>query len=127
LGGANTVTATFSGTSNHPWLNINEYAGLSTTSPLDQMAANQGNNATPNSGTTGTTTSANELVFAAFGFPASYTGTQAAGSGFAMVQNDTATSPAATESRLATATGVQTATFTLGSGANWSAVVATFK
>ena len=129
LGGANTVIATFSGTNSHPWLAVNEYKGLSTTSPLDRTAAAQSSSATttPSSGATATTTSANELVFAAFGFPASYTGTQAAGTGFAIVQNDTGTSPAATESMVVTATGSYTGTFTLSANANWSAVVATFK
>jgi hypothetical protein len=127
LGAANTVKATFSATNNHPWLAIYEYQGLNTVNPLDQVASAQGNGATPSSGATPTTTSASELVFAGFGFPASYTGTQAAGAGFTLVQNDTGTSPGADESMLTTATGTYTGTFNLSSIANWSAIVATFK
>ena len=127
VGAANTVTATFSASNNHPWLAIYEYRGLSTTSPLDQTASAQNFSSAPSSGATGTTTGANELIFGGFGFPASYSGTQAAGSGFTLAQNDTSTSPAANESKLVTATGSYTATFSLGSSANWSAVVATFK
>ena len=126
-GVANTVTATFSSTNNHPWLAIYEYKGLNASTPLDQIAQAQGNSTTPSSGATPTTTSANELVFAGFGFPASYTGTQAVGAGYTLIKNDTGTSPAANESILATATGSFTATYGLSSSANWSAIVATFK
>jgi hypothetical protein len=132
LAGPNTVTATFSGSNNHPWLAVYEYSGLSTTVPLDQTASAQGNSVAPSSGATPTTTSASELVFAAFGLPASYTGTQAAGTGFAILNNvantgATQVSTAATESRQVAATGPQTGTFNLGTVANWSAIVATFK
>jgi hypothetical protein len=129
LGGANTVTATFSGSNNHPWLAIYEYAGLSTTSPLDQSASAQGASAAPSSGATLATTSANELVFAGLGLPSSYTGTPTAGSLFTLLGNvaGAGNSQAATESRLVTATGAQAGTFVLSTSANWSAVIATFK
>jgi len=127
LGAGNTVKATFSSTNNHPWLAIYEYKGLNTTSPLDQTAQAQGSDASPNSGPTATTTSANELVFAGVGLPASYAGTQTVGSGYSLLQNDTATSPAANESIVVTSTGSYAATFTLSATANWSAIVATFK
>jgi hypothetical protein len=124
---ANTVTATFSSTNNHPWLAIYEFNGLSTTNPLDQTASAQANSTAPSSGATPTTTSANELVFAAMGLPANYSGTQTAGSGYTLLQNDTASSPAANESMLVTSTGSYTATFTLSGNADWSTIVATFK
>jgi hypothetical protein len=123
----NTVTATFSSSNNHPWLAIYEYKGLNAASPLDQTAHAQGNSAAPNSGATPTTTSANELVFAAMGLPARYSGTQTAGSGYTLLQNDTGTSPAANESMLVTSTGSYAATFKLSNGDNWTAIVATFK
>jgi len=124
---ANTVTATFSSTNNHPWLAIYEYKGLNTTNPLDQVASAQGSGSTPNSGATPTTTSGNELVFGAMGLAASYSGTQTVGSGFSFLEQDTASSPAANESMLVTSTGSYTATFTLSGSPNWSAIVATFK
>jgi len=126
LGAANTVTATFSSTNNHPWLAIYEYKGLNTTNPLDQTAHAQGNSSTP-SVATSTTTSANELVFAALGLPVSYKGTQTAGSGFSLVQNNTGTSPAATESVIVTAAGSYAPAFSLSSSPNVSEVVATFR
>ena len=125
--GANTVIATFSSTNNHPWLAIYEYKGLSATSPLDQTAHAQGASSTPNSGATAPTISANELVFAAAGMPASYTGTAAAGSGYALLQQDTSTSRAANEARTVASTGSYQGTFSLSAAANWTAVVATFK
>ena len=126
LGAANTVTATFSGTNGHPWLAVGEYKGLNTANPLDQTAHGQGSTSAP-SVVTPTTTSANELVFAGLGLPVSYTGTQTAGSGFTLVQNDTGTSPAATETMLVTATGSYTPAFSLSSSPNVSEVVATFR
>jgi hypothetical protein len=126
-GGANTVSATFSGTNNHPWLAIYEYRGLSATSPLDRTSAAQGTAAAVSSGATGITSSANELVFAGVGLPSSYSGTETAGSGFILGQKNTSTSPGATESALVTATGSYAGTFALNSTTNWSALVATFK
>jgi len=126
-GGANTVTATFSGNNNRPWLAACEYSGLSTTSPLDRTANAQGSGSAPTSGATATTVSANELVFAALGLPASYKGTVAAGSGYALLLQDTDSSRAATEAAVVTSTGAYAGTFSLSTGANWTSVVATFK
>ena len=125
-GGANTVTATFSSTNNRPWLAVYEYSGLSATSPLDRTAAAQGSGSAPTSGATPTTVSANELVFAAVGLPGSYTGTVAAGSGYALLQQDTGSSRSANEAAVVTSTGSYAGTFALSAGTNWSAVVATF-
>src|SRR6202521_2652080 len=127
LGAANSVKATFSSTNNHPWLAIYEVKGLNTINPLDQTAHAQGSSTAPNSGATPMTTSANELVFAAMGLPANYSGTQTAGSGYSILQQDTSTSPAANESILVISTGSYTATFTLSGSTNWSAIIATFQ
>ena len=124
--GANTVTATFSATNNHPWLAIYEYSGLSTANPLDRTAHAQGSSTSPNSGASAITTNANELVFAAAGFPNSYSGTATAGGGYTLQQQDTGTSRAATETTIVTSTGTYAGTFTLSTSTNWSAVLATF-
>src|SRR5207237_10293650 len=110
-----------------PWLAIYEYTGLSKTAPLDQIAHAQGSSTTANSGTTAPTTGSNELVLAAAGLPASYTGTAAAGSGYAMMQQDTGTSRAANEAAVVNSTGLFAGVFGLTPGTNWTAVVATFK
>ena len=43
----NTVTATFSGTNNHPWMAVYEFKGLSPTDPLDQTAGASSSSGTP--------------------------------------------------------------------------------
>src|SRR5579885_3130970 len=104
-GGANTVTATFSGVNNHPWMAIYEYTGLSTTNPLDQTAHSQGSDSSPFTGTI-TTTAANELEFSATGLPATaFSGTVAAGAGYALEQQDVATSRAANEDAVTAGAG----------------------
>jgi hypothetical protein len=125
--GANTVKATFSASNNHPWLAIYEYNGLSTTTPLDQTAHAQGSSAAPNSGATAITHSASELVFAGIGLPSTYTGTVTAGTGYAILQRDTSTSPADNEAQGVTSTGAFAGTFAVSPSTNWSAVVAAFQ
>ncbi len=126
-GGANTVTATFSATNNHPWLAVYEYSGLSTTSPLDKTAHAQGSGSSVNTGPTATTASAPELVFAGTGFVYNYTGTVTAGSGFSLGQQDAGTSRAATEAAVVASTGSYSGSFSLSASTNWSAVLATCK
>jgi hypothetical protein len=125
-GSANTVTAHFSAANNHPWIAVYEYSGLNTTAPLDTTAHAQGSGSTASTGATPSTTSSNELVFAATGLPASYTGSVSAGTGYALTQQDTGASRAANEAASTSSTGSVTGTFSLGSATNWTAVVATF-
>jgi hypothetical protein len=125
--GANTVRATFSAANNHPWLAIYEYSGLNKTSPLDRIAKAQGSGSTPSSGASSVTTNAHELIFAATGLPASYTGAATAGSGYTMAQRGTGTSPGDNETVVATSARSYTGAFTLSASANWTAVLATFK
>src|SRR5207248_5091308 len=125
-GGANTVTATFSATNNHPWVAIYEYSGLSTTNPIDQVARAQGSDNSPFSGLI-TTTSDNELEFTATGLPASYTGSVMPGPGYTMQLQDTGTSRAANETDVLTSASNQyPGRFNLSSNTNWTIVVATF-
>jgi hypothetical protein len=126
-GGANTVTAHFSGSNGHPWLAVYEYSGLSKTAPLDQKASAQGNSTTPSTGATPTTLAANELAFVGSGLPAGVSGTARAGSGYTQALQSTGASRADTETRAVSAAGAYTGTFTLSTAANWSAVIATFK
>jgi Domain of unknown function (DUF4091)/Putative Ig domain len=126
-GGANSVTATFSSTNNHPWLAIYEYSGLSASNPLDQIAAAQGGGSTASTGPAATTTSANELVFVGAGFPADFSGTVTIDSGYPSTQQDTGTSRAANKAAIVSSTGSYTGTFILNASTNWTAVLATFK
>lgn len=126
-GAPNTVTASFSGSNNHPWLAVYEFSGLSATAPLDKTAHAQGSSATVRSGTTSTTSSANELVFAATGLPASFSGTVSPGAGYSPAQQTGSASRAANETAVVSGTGTFAGTFGLSGAANWSSVVATFK
>jgi hypothetical protein len=125
-GGANTVTASFSGTNNYPLLAVYEYSGLDAASPLDQKASAQGSGTIAGAGPTAATSIANELVFAGVGGPASFTGTIGAGAGYSLALSG-AKSRAATESGKLVASQTVSAGFTLSASANWSVVLATFK
>ena len=125
-GGPNTVTASFSNVNNYPWLAIYEYGGLRATSPLDQVVHAQGYGTAVNTGATGSTTAANELVFSAASIPAGSSTQVSAGSGFTIMQQDTVTSRAANEVDPVVAIGSYSGTFTLSAPENWAAVAATF-
>ncbi len=120
------MTASYSGTNNHPWLAIYEYRGLSTTNPLDQTAKAQGSGTAVSTGATPTTSSANELVFAGAGFVNNYSGTVTAGPTYALQLQDVGNSRAANEAAFTVSQASVTGSFTLSSSTNWSAVVATF-
>jgi hypothetical protein len=121
-GGANTVTSTFSGTNNHPWLTVYEYSGLSRTGPLDQTIRAQGTNASPFAGLITNT----GLVFVGVGLPATlFQGTVTAGQGFTILQQDNGSERAANED--VTVQGSYRAGFTLSASTNWSTVAAAFR
>src|SRR4051812_5736125 len=84
-GGADTVTFTFSGTNNHPFVAIYEYSGVTT---LDSTAHAMGSDANPNSGTTAQASSANELIFGGLDLPSSSAVSVAAGSGWTIELQD---------------------------------------
>jgi len=118
--GTNTVTVTFNGTASYPNLNMLEYSGLDTASPLDVSAAATGSGTTANSGSA-TTTSANELIIGA-GNPSS--AFNSAGSGFSSrVINPYG---GISEDKIVTSTGSYNATATLTSG-TWVMQMAAFR
>jgi subtilisin family serine protease len=125
--GSNTVRATFSGANNHPFLAIYEFAGLSATNPLDQTASGQAVDSASIVVSPRTTGTANELIFMGAGFPYSWGGNVTAGGGFTMGLQDIATSRAASEFRIVSATGSYSGGFGLSALANWSGVLATFR
>ncbi len=124
--GSDTVTATFSGTNSHPWMAVYEYSGVNPSSPLDQVAHAQGSSASPSSGATATTSTANELVFSGVGLPTSSKVTVTAGSGYQLEQQTTSGTRAANEEFVSSVTGSYSGVFTLSGSTNWSAIVATF-
>jgi subtilisin family serine protease len=125
--GANTVTATFSGSNKRPWLAVFEYSGVSTAQPLDRTAQAQGSGTAVRAGPTAPTRSPDELVFAAVGLPGGSNTKVTAGAGDTLLLSNTGSnSPAATEASGVAATGAYAGTFSLSGSANWSALVATF-
>ena len=129
MGGANMITASFSGVNNHPWLAIYEYRGLDSKAPLDRTAHAEGSGATASTGLAQTTNSARELVFGGVGLPASSTQTVAADTGFTLLQQDPPpdTSRAANEQIVVNTAAQYAASFALSGVANWTAVLATFQ
>jgi hypothetical protein len=119
-GGSNTVTVTFKQAASYPNVNVLEYSGLDTTSPLDVASSATGSGTTANSGPVATTY-ANELIFGA-GNPSSvFTG---AGSGFSnRIINSFG---GISEDRIVSSTGSYNAMATLTSG-TWVMQVVTFR
>jgi hypothetical protein len=127
-GGSDTVTVTFSGINNHPFVAIYEYSGVTT---LDSTAHAQGSDTHPNSGTTAQASSPNELIFGGLGLPSSSGVTVTAGpAGWTLELQDTNQfgSRAATEDGIINnLPGPFDATFSLSGAANWASIVASFK
>jgi len=119
VGGSNTVTVTFSQAAVYPDVRILEYKGVTT---LDVTSGASGSSTSANSGSV-TTTSANELIFAA---NIVATTTKAAGSGFT---SRLITSPDGdiAEDKVVTTAGSNSATATLTSSGPWIMQMATFK
>ena len=111
--GANSVTVTFSGSVPFPDMRILEYSGLAAVSPLDAAVGGTGNGTTSNSGSL-TTTSPNELLFAASTVDSITTG---AGTGYTS-RVITSTDSNIAEDQGAAAVGTYSATASMSSG-NW--------
>ncbi len=119
-GGSTTVTVTFNQTAAYPNINILEYSGLNTSSPLDVFSAATGSGTTANSGSA-TTTAASELIVGA-GNPTS--GFTAAGSGF--TKRLVNAYGGISEDEIVSSTGSYSATATMTSG-TYVMQMATFK
>jgi Glycosyl hydrolases family 16/IPT/TIG domain len=119
-GGSNTVSVKFSTTASYPNVNVLEYSGLDTATPLDVSSAATGTGTTANSGSA-TTRSPSELIVGA-GNPSSVF--KSAGSGFtSRVINAFG---GILEDKIVSATGSYNATATLTSGI-WVMQMATFR
>ncbi len=111
--GANTVTITFSAAAPFPDIRILEYKGLSAVTPLDGTSGAVGTGTTSTAGPI-TTTSANDLLFAANTEDQT---TTAAGSGYTS-RIITPKDANIAEDRIVTTTGSYSATAAMSSG-NW--------
>lgn len=112
---------------------VAEFSGVATSAALDQQASNNNNSsATPTSGTTGTTTQADELVLACV-----MTGCNVADDGIDLpsgysniytYQNSAQIIGHSSDYRIVSATGTQSASWgTIVVSAPWNAKIATFK
>ena len=123
-GGANTVTVTWNQGATTPDVRILEYAGVAAENSLDQTAFASGTSATSACGPI-TTTSANELIFAANTTSAASGGVAAAGNGYTsrVITPDKNIA----EDQLATGVGGYSATAPLTAAGNWVMQMATFR
>jgi hypothetical protein len=120
VAGSNTVTATFNQAAAYPNVNVLEYSGPSTTSPLDVVASASCSGTTANSGVAATT-SANELIFGTGSTSNVATG---AGSGFSnRIINSFGD---ISEDRIVSSTGSYNATATMTSG-SWVMQMVAFR
>jgi hypothetical protein len=114
------VTVTYSGTTTSiSLLDVAEYAGLSTSAPLDVYASATGNGTYESSGPSPLTTASDEIIIGLFGF-STYANPYAASGGFTF-RNYDATSLLQDES--VTARGSYTATAVSGAATYWAAFV----
>lgn len=123
-GGSNfTVSTSFGGT-----ISAQEYSGIATSSPLDKYATGFGTSTALATSAT-TTTLANELAFG-LGFSIHDLDSWTAGSGYTLRQteiNNATVERHATEDKVLTSAGSNTASFSVPTNAAWLAVLATFK
>jgi hypothetical protein len=116
----NTVTVMFNGSAAYPDVRIAEYSGLSTSSPLDKVAAATGNSTNSDSGA-GTTSFAKELLFGA------NTMTQtASGPGPGYTQRIITGDGDLVEDQIVSATGTYHATGPLSPAGAWVMQLVTF-
>jgi hypothetical protein len=111
------ITVHFDSAPHQAAVSITELSGVATVNP-DQTQSAHGNNASPNSGNTSTTSFANEVLIGAIGYNSAATFT--AGSGYTALTsaagtNSGTTDTIAPEYRIVSATGQYAATGTLSS------------
>jgi hypothetical protein len=128
-GGANTVTATFSGSSGYRRLLIHEYQGIALSNPLDVTAKNIANGTTGSNAitsTAGVTTVSGDLIFGVVMDDSGNFGSITAGTGFTQrvsVNNK----DAATEDLVQVTAGSIAATETFSLADRYLAEMAAFK
>jgi hypothetical protein len=128
-GGANTVTATFSGSATYRRLLIHEYSGVALVNPLDVVAKNNANGTTAANAITSTaavTTASGDLIFGAVMDDSGIISSITAGTGFTQrlsVNNK----DMATEDLVQAAAGSIAATDTFGAAHRYLAQMVAFK
>jgi hypothetical protein len=125
-GGANTVTVTLNGSSVNLSLDVVEYSGANTVSPLDATSVGTGNGTALDSGSV-SASSGNELVFG-YGDLSFGNTTLIAGNGFVpRKQFEDNNKELSSEDKYVTSAGLNNATATGGGSADWIMMMAAFK
>lgn len=120
------VTVNLNGGSSHCGVVTQEFSSIVASGALDVHTASSGSSTAPASGSTSTTTQASELVIGAVAFGGA-SGAATLGSGYSNLGSaQVSPANAGMESKTVSATGTQSAGFTIAS-ANWACAVATFK
>lgn len=103
-----------------------EVSGLSTSNPLDLVHTGNGTSTTPASGSTGTTSQANELLVGQTATSANETLT--AGSGYSNLSTQSSTNlSSAGETQIVSSTGTYAATFSQSGSHSWACAIVTYK
>jgi len=124
-GASQTVTVSVSSTRATAVV-AHEYSGIAVTSPLDKSVTATGSSNSPASGSTSTTTVANEIVIGAVAMLGGTT-TFTAGSGYTNLnQQDAANVAVAQESLVVASTGTQAASFGASATTIWACGCITF-
>jgi hypothetical protein len=127
--GANTVTATFSGSTLYRRLLVQEYQGIAAVSPVDVVSKNAANGTTGSNAITSkaaVSTANGDLIFGAVIDDSSVTTSITAGTGFTQRQSVN-NKDMATEDLVQTASGSIAATQTFGAAHRYLAQMVTFK
>lgn len=128
--GSETFTFT-SGTTYQGAIALFEYSGVASVAPLDVTAVSTGTSATPTTGTTGITTAAEELWFAAIDVTGAYAQSAPTNMftmiGNTMVGSQSSGMSAAWLERIASAPGAAGTSTTISAAREYSGAVVTFK
>ena len=133
LTSGNTITCTHPSVTARA-LSANEFSGLAPSAPRDQTSASTGNSTAASSGSTATTTQAEELLIGTIGVEGKSNESFTTGGSYTIMGRVGTNQGSATsnitvnpEYRLVSATGSYSATGTLGTAHNWAASIVTYK
>lgn len=125
-GSGHTLTVAWNDAAENVRVVAQVFTGFTGTPTFDQLKQASGSSATPASGSTSTTSTANELVVGMLARAGTTASTITAGSGYSNLVDAAATDTAAMESQVVSSTGGYNATFSLSVSRAWLAMAITF-
>lgn len=128
---ANTLRVQFSGegttaTVAHVFRAV-EFTGVMDTNPVDQTSTGSGTGTAANSGTTGTTSQADEVLFASHAWGVNNTAVQGTGTGWTWYETNRTSMTGLSGYLVVAATGTYSSTSTYGVSTAWRADIVTYK